>query len=226
MSFPAPKANAKPQAQNIRAAIAKFTRIFATTVPAFLPRENPISRNAKPACMNITSTPATITQTPLMPTARARSAFFLSVRDSSVLPSPNASGGTMNSTSIMQAVAASRSLGRRRPDPASHVRLMLPPQSDTWPAVSDQRGERSLATCRKIGRAIPPLGRSPRGSGEFAREEVPANSGNPTAWRNDRPGLWPRGQCRWAPEPLPLPLYAPRPRCRLPRCGAPASPRG
>ena len=38
------------------AAIEKFVRIFATTVPAFLPREKPISRNAKPACMNITST--------------------------------------------------------------------------------------------------------------------------------------------------------------------------
>src|SRR3954454_9281736 len=43
------------------AAIEKFVRIFATTVPAFLAREKPISRNAKPACMNITSTPATIT---------------------------------------------------------------------------------------------------------------------------------------------------------------------
>ena len=36
------------------AAIEKFVRIFATTVPAFLPREKPISRNAKPACMNMT----------------------------------------------------------------------------------------------------------------------------------------------------------------------------
>ena len=38
------------------------------TVPAFLPREKPISRNAKPACMNITKQPATITQIELMPT--------------------------------------------------------------------------------------------------------------------------------------------------------------
>src|SRR5256885_11235034 len=37
-------------------------RIFATPAPAFFIREKPISRNAKPACMNITSTPATITQ--------------------------------------------------------------------------------------------------------------------------------------------------------------------
>ena len=37
-------------------------RIFAIPVPAFFAREKPISRKAKPACMNITSTPATITQ--------------------------------------------------------------------------------------------------------------------------------------------------------------------
>src|SRR4051812_25608116 len=50
------------------AAIEKLVRIFATTVPAFFPREKPISRNAKPACMNITSEPATITQIVLIPT--------------------------------------------------------------------------------------------------------------------------------------------------------------
>ncbi len=38
------------------------------SVPAFLPREKPISRNAKPACMNITSTAATITHIELIPT--------------------------------------------------------------------------------------------------------------------------------------------------------------
>ena len=43
-------------------------RILATTVPAFLPREKPISRNAKPACMNMTKQPATITHSELMPT--------------------------------------------------------------------------------------------------------------------------------------------------------------
>src|SRR5258707_15185450 len=36
-------------------------------VPAFLARENPISRNAKPACMNMTKQPATITQIELIP---------------------------------------------------------------------------------------------------------------------------------------------------------------
>src|SRR3954465_10114756 len=48
-------------------AIEKFVRIFAITVPAFLARENPISRNANPACMNITRQAATITQIELIP---------------------------------------------------------------------------------------------------------------------------------------------------------------
>src|SRR4051812_25630720 len=50
------------------AAIEKFVRILAMTVPAFFARENPISRNAKPACMNMTRQPATITQSELIPT--------------------------------------------------------------------------------------------------------------------------------------------------------------
>src|SRR3954453_1742241 len=49
-------------------AIEKFVRIFAITVPAFFAREKPISRKANPACMNITSTPATITHMELIPT--------------------------------------------------------------------------------------------------------------------------------------------------------------
>src|SRR4051812_27657412 len=52
-------------------AIEKFVRIFAITVPAFFPREKPISRNAKPACMNITRQAATMTQVELMPTLSA-----------------------------------------------------------------------------------------------------------------------------------------------------------
>src|SRR3954451_12675385 len=48
-------------------AIEKFVRIFAITVPAFFARENPISRNANPACMNITKQAATITQIELIP---------------------------------------------------------------------------------------------------------------------------------------------------------------
>ena len=52
----------------MRPAIEKFVRIFATTVPAFFARENPISRNAKPACIQITSSAATTTQIELIAT--------------------------------------------------------------------------------------------------------------------------------------------------------------
>src|SRR5829696_6631422 len=48
------------------AAIEKLSRILATTVPTFLPLEKPISRNANPACMNITRQPATITHIELI----------------------------------------------------------------------------------------------------------------------------------------------------------------
>jgi len=41
-------------------------RIFAITVPTFLPRENPISSSAKPACIQMTSSAATSTQIELM----------------------------------------------------------------------------------------------------------------------------------------------------------------
>ena len=70
MTCPAspPKAKAKPTAQYRMAAIERFTRIFATMVPAFLPREKPISKKAKPACMKNTNKPATTTQSELMPT--------------------------------------------------------------------------------------------------------------------------------------------------------------
>src|SRR3954449_10119336 len=43
-------------------AMERLVRILATTVPAFLAREKPISRNAKPACMKNTSRAASTTQ--------------------------------------------------------------------------------------------------------------------------------------------------------------------
>jgi hypothetical protein len=61
-------AKAKPTKYQHTAAIEKFVRIFATTVPAFFCREKPISRKANPACMNITTMPATITHIELKPT--------------------------------------------------------------------------------------------------------------------------------------------------------------
>src|SRR5436305_721597 len=41
----------------------KLPITLGTIVPTFFWRENPISRKRKPACMNMTKTPATITQT-------------------------------------------------------------------------------------------------------------------------------------------------------------------
>ena len=80
-------------------------RIFATTVPAFLPREKPISRNANPACMNITSTPATITHIVLIPTEGRASRRLRLLRS---VASANAEPGT-------DAAAAAAPPRRREP---------------------------------------------------------------------------------------------------------------
>src|ERR687893_2507559 len=63
MALPVPKVIAKPTAKNSNAAMARLTRILATTLPTFFIREKPTSSIANPACMNNTSTAATITQT-------------------------------------------------------------------------------------------------------------------------------------------------------------------
>src|SRR5690242_5091763 len=63
MILPAPNAKAKPQAQYPRDAIERLVRILATTVPAFLAREKPISRKANPACMKKTRSAARTTHT-------------------------------------------------------------------------------------------------------------------------------------------------------------------
>ena len=60
-AFPVPKASAKPKAQKRSAAIARLTRIFATTLPTFFILENPTSSIANPACINKTRHAAMIT---------------------------------------------------------------------------------------------------------------------------------------------------------------------
>src|SRR5918994_1634620 len=60
-ALPEPKASANPKAQNSRAAMARFTRIFATTLPTFFIRENPTSSMANPACIKRTRHAAMIT---------------------------------------------------------------------------------------------------------------------------------------------------------------------
>src|SRR3954464_3274317 len=116
------------------AAIEKFVRIFAITVPAFFPREKPISRNAKPACMNITSTPATITQVELMPTV---SASFPAPAASKV--SARALPGSTSAASTATALMPSGHLLRAT---APRVRLFIgvfPPVEARLSAHGDQR---------------------------------------------------------------------------------------
>ena len=83
-------ANANPTAHQQRAAIEKFVRIFAITVPAFLALEKPISRNAKPACMKNTKQAATITHSELIPTVFESPPSMASCRSPSA---PNAAEG-------------------------------------------------------------------------------------------------------------------------------------
>src|SRR4051794_34917909 len=90
---PPPKAKAKPTAQYMSPAIEKLVTILAITVPAFLPREKPISRNAKPACMNITRMPATSTHTELSATEDGNTPSTASCRSD---PAASADAGTAN----------------------------------------------------------------------------------------------------------------------------------
>src|SRR5215216_302678 len=105
------------------AAIEKFVRIFAITVPAFFAREKPISRNAKPACMNITRTPATITHIeliptesgmPFLPTASIRSADAALGRASAARAATATAGATLRARFVIS-VAPLRDIPTTRP---------------------------------------------------------------------------------------------------------------
>jgi hypothetical protein len=89
-----------------------LTRIFAITVPAFLPREKPISRKAKPACMNITRMPATSTQMELIPIASGSLPATASERS---CPSANAAPGAASSASSPAPVPSAHRVLRIRP---------------------------------------------------------------------------------------------------------------
>src|SRR5437763_4907810 len=129
-------------------AIEKFVRIFAITVPAFLPRLKPISRNAKPACMNITRQPATITQVELTPTLKAGSF------DGGVNVSASAELGSTSAASMATALIRTALFLATAP----RVRLFIgvfPPVEARLEAHGDQRlGD---------GRAGPPAGLYPAG---------------------------------------------------------------
>ena len=131
------------------------SRIFATTVPAFLPREKPISRNAKPACMNITRQPATITQIELMPT-----------ESGSPLPAHRRCRPGRRPARAARATALSAS-ARTANERLSHGSSMVewPRQSRPrraarlWPGVERSRGDR-FATGVETARTAPPSGRT------------------------------------------------------------------
>src|SRR5919204_2897631 len=72
--LPSPNASAKPTAQYTSEQIPKISTFLPAMCAAFFIRVRPASRNAKPACMNITSTAVTITQIVL---AAMRRSWFL-----------------------------------------------------------------------------------------------------------------------------------------------------
>jgi hypothetical protein len=96
------------------AAIERLVRIFATPVPAFFPRENPISSIAKPACISRTKMAAMTTHivligtvSPSLPSiACARSsavANALAGRTSSAANATSASGPALFRLDLMGA---------------------------------------------------------------------------------------------------------------------------
>src|SRR3954468_19842491 len=148
MMSPLPKAKAKPIAQYMSAAIEKLARIFATTVPAFLPREKPISRKAKPACMNITRMPARTTHRELIATESGR------------LPASAASRVSADATAGITRAATSPSRDPR----TSHERRKTTTSSVERErgGVSAGSGRGSLDTGRNIAGAVSPSGRFAR----------------------------------------------------------------
>src|SRR5882762_4704701 len=124
------KANMKPMAHQAIAAIEKFVRIFATTVPAFFAREKPISRNANPACMNMTSEPATITQVVFTPTLRSSFPaidFFRSVA------SARADAGTSRTATSATSATRPNCTPRRDCERGKSERLIRPPRVGCTP---------------------------------------------------------------------------------------------
>src|SRR3954452_8096429 len=132
---PPPNAMANPQAHHTIEEIEKFVRIFATIVPTFLPRVKPSSRNRNPACMNMTSTAATITQV-----------VFRSVTTSGNL------GVSAARATLGTARAASTPNRSAR---AGQVRRIGPPDSgNRVEPVSGPGADGSLSVWRKFGRGV------------------------------------------------------------------------
>src|ERR1700716_2810130 len=124
------KANIKPTAHHAIAAIEKFVRIFATTVPAFFAREKPISRNANPACMNMTSEPATITQVVFTPTLRSS---FPAIDFLRSVASARADAGTSSTAPSATSATRPNCTPRRERARGKVERLIRPPRVGCTP---------------------------------------------------------------------------------------------
>src|SRR4051812_33322940 len=118
IAAPPQQPSAKPTAQHRGDEIEKRMRILGTPAPGFFMREKPILRNANPACMNITSTPATITQV----------VFTADVVSESVGPS------------AAEATAGMASMTLNAPSTASRARLSI--ESPPGPGYAGQGMDR------------------------------------------------------------------------------------
>src|SRR3954470_723223 len=152
-------------------AIEKFVRIFAITVPAFFPREKPISRNAKPACMNITRQAATMTQVELMPTLSASLPGGVNVSASAEL-------GTTSAASTARALARTALFLATAP----RVRLFI----GVFLLLRHAAARTGISVLRKLGaglrRVFIPVSKIwPRRFASWSSSALP--SGVPRAWR-------------------------------------------
>ena len=146
-SVSSPKAKAKPTKYQQIAAIEKFVRTLATTVPAFFCRENPISRSMNPACMNITTMPATITHIVLRPTDVSPV----------VLSTPPLLLIAESTVSAIAIAGSARAISSPAPTAGSSlsavVRLMRPPRLDAAFIDGDARRPPAQRLCPVVERS-------------------------------------------------------------------------
>src|SRR3954452_13224071 len=115
--------------------------------PAFLLRLKPISRNAEPPCMNITSTAATMTQTESSPTPM--SSPLLDSATSWVDPSASARDGIANTTTSPSVSAGDNLLLR-----------IDPPRGETEDQSVVGWAQRRCPLGRNLRGSVSPLGRT------------------------------------------------------------------
>src|SRR6266852_344911 len=107
---PAPNAKPKPTAQYAIELTLRLVTTLATTVPTFFMRLKPTSSIAKPACMNMTRQPVTMTQTVSAATPAAWVAVWSSAATAmGISPANRAKPAAMTSTGMRLSSAVLRS---------------------------------------------------------------------------------------------------------------------